>query len=125
MVSTGTLAGLINYLQCDFSSLFFLCSDPPPVVRQLTKRVKTPSHKSGLEKSKGCAFLEFSKASGLQNALRLHHSVLDGRKINVELSAGGGGKSAERIKKLQVKNAKLDVRIQPFERASSDNPVHI
>jgi hypothetical protein len=35
--------------------------------------------------------------------------VLDGRKINVELSAGGGGNSASRVKKLKVKNAKLDV----------------
>jgi len=61
------------------------------------------------ERSRGCAFLEFSKASGLQNALRLHHSELDGRKINVELSAGGGGKNEARVKKLKEKNAKLDV----------------
>jgi hypothetical protein len=61
------------------------------------------------ERSKGCAFLEFSKASGLQSALRLHHSELDGRQINVELSAGGGGKSEARMKKLKTKNAKLDV----------------
>lgn len=64
---------------------------------------------SSSEKSKGCAFLEFSKASGLQTALRLHHSELDGRKINVELSAGGGGKSDARMKKVKEKNAKLEV----------------
>lgn len=85
------------------------CPDPPPTVRQLTKRVQNLSATATKEKSRGCAFLEFSKASGLQSALRLHHSVLDGRTINVELSAGGGGNSASRVKKLKVKNAKLDV----------------
>lgn len=81
--------------------------DPPPTIRRLTSRSKGPTAKP--EKSKGCAFLEFTKASGLQNALRLHHSELDGRQINVELSAGGGGKSETRLKKLKEKNAKLDV----------------
>jgi nucleolar protein 6 len=85
------------------------CPDPPPMVRQLTKRVQNSSAK---EKSRGCAFLEFPKASGLQNALRLHHTVLDGRIINVELSAGGGGNNATRVKRLKTKNAKLDV--SPF-----------
>ena len=83
--------------------------DPPPVVRQLTKRVLNSSATATRERSRGCAFLEFHKASGLQSALRLHHSVLDGRKINVELSAGGGGNTAGRVKKLKAKNAKLDV----------------
>jgi len=85
------------------------CPDPSPTVRQLTKRVQNSSATATKEKSRGCAFLEFGEASGLQSALRLHHSVLDGRKINVELSAGGGGNSASRVKKLKVKNAKLDV----------------
>jgi len=75
------------------------------------------------EKSRGCAFLEFCKASGLQSALRLHHSVLDGRKINVELSAGGGGNSASRVKKLKVKNAKLDV--STFRTSSSRHYVDV
>lgn len=74
----------------------------------LTSRNKTPDP-SRPEKSKGCVFLEFSKASGLQTALRLHHSELNGRQINVELSAGGGGKSDQRMKKVKDKNAKLEV----------------
>jgi RNA recognition motif-containing protein len=82
--------------------------DPPPTIRRLTSRSKTPIM-SSTEKFKGCAFLEFSKASGLQTALRLHHSELGGRKINVELSAGGGGKSDARMKKVKEKNAKLEV----------------
>lgn len=97
----------------------FSCPDPPPTVRQLTKRVQNSSATATKEKSRGCAFLEFSKASGLQSALRLHHSVLDGRIINVELSAGGGGNSASRVKKLKVKNAKLDV--STFRSSSSQH----
>ncbi|PVG00935.1 hypothetical protein CPB86DRAFT_154736 [Serendipita vermifera] len=87
----------------------FSACDPPPSIRLLTSKKKNPDGTTKpTEKSKGCAFLEFSKASGLQNALRLHHSELDGRKINVELSAGGGGKSEARMKKVQEKNSKLD-----------------
>jgi len=95
------------------------CLDPPPMVRQLTKRVQNSSKTATKEKSRGCAFLEFPKASGLQSALRLHHSVLDGRKINVELSAGGGGNTVSRVKKLKAKNAKLDVsanRSLPYQQ---------
>ena len=84
-------------------------TDPPPTIRRLTSRKGPSATLQKPEKSKGCAFLEFAKASGLQNALRLHHSELDGRQINVELSAGGGGKSETRLKKLKEKNAKLDV----------------
>lgn len=58
-------------------------------------------------KSKGCAFLEFSAKTGLQQALKLHQSQLDGRLINVELTAGGGGKSESRISKLKERNKEL------------------
>ncbi|KAG8868076.1 hypothetical protein FS842_006565 [Serendipita sp. 407] len=98
----------------------FSACDPPPTIRRLTNRSK--SGNTGREKFKGCAFLEFSNATGLQTALRLHHSVLDGRKINVELSAGGGGKGEARIKKLKEKNAKLDKhRIRPTSEQYKGN----
>jgi nucleolar protein 6 len=43
----------------------------------------------------------------------LHHSVLDGRQINVELTAGGGGKSEARVAKLQQRNKALhDQRVR-------------
>lgn len=58
-------------------------------------------------KSKGCAFLEFSAKTGLQQALKLHQSQLEGRLINVELTAGGGGKSESRISKLKERNKEL------------------
>ncbi|KAI5121137.1 hypothetical protein M0805_007135 [Coniferiporia weirii] len=79
----------------------FAVCDPPPQVRLLTPKSSSAS------KSKGCAFLEFSHRNALQQALKLHQSELDGRRINVELTAGGGGKSEKRIDKLKERNRGL------------------
>lgn len=62
-----------------------------------------------MSKSKGYAFLEFTSASALQHALKLHHSTLGNRKINVELSAGGGGNSAVRKAKIEKARNKLNI----------------
>ncbi|KAI9846030.1 MAG: hypothetical protein M1838_001480 [Thelocarpon superellum] len=66
-------------------------------------------------RSKGYAFLEFPTYDRMTTCLQLfHHSMFkDGvspsRKINVELTAGGGGaKSTQRKEKLKVKNEKLN-----------------
>lgn len=61
-------------------------------------------------KSKGCAFLEFKHHGALQQGIKLHHSELDGRQINVELTAGGGGKGLARMKKLKERNKELEGR---------------
>jgi len=92
---TTTVEGISNH----FSSC-----DPPPDVRLLT-----PKNSAGKKttKSKGCAFLEFTSQQGLQQALKLHQSNLDGRMINVELTAGGGGTGETRMKKLQERNKDL------------------
>ncbi|GAA5994436.1 Nop6p [Rhodotorula paludigena] len=76
-----------------------------PAVRLLTP--KTSSDSSSKPASKGCAFLEFTSGTALQSALRLHHSTLSGRKINVELTAGGGGNSAARKAKIDEQRKKL------------------
>ena len=60
-----------------------------------------------INKSKGFAFLEFSAKSGLQQALKLHQSQLDSRMINVELTAGGGGKGEARLAKVRGRNKEL------------------
>ncbi|KAF8349703.1 hypothetical protein F5887DRAFT_942037 [Amanita rubescens] len=85
-------------------SKHFSSCDPPPDVRLLT-----PKDSAGKKttKSKGCAFLEFTSQQGLQQALKLHQSNLDGRMINVELTAGGGGTGETRMKKLQERNKDL------------------
>lgn len=75
-----------------------------PTVRLLTPK---PSPTATVAKSKGCAFLEFQLPIALQAALRLHESDLAGRKINVELTAGGGGNSAARKAKLDESRKRL------------------
>lgn len=87
--------------------------DPPPQIRLLTPKPKSPASASStlrattITKSKGCAFLEFSHRNALQQGLKLHGSTLDGRRINVELTAGGGGKSDNRVQKVQARNKHL------------------
>lgn len=58
--------------------------------------------------SKGCAFVEFTNGMSLQKALRFHHTMFHGRQINVELTAGGGGKSQQRKEKIKAKNESLE-----------------
>ncbi|KAF9654394.1 hypothetical protein BDM02DRAFT_3106767 [Thelephora ganbajun] len=97
----------------------FSSCDPPPTVR-----LPTPKTAKSSPKSKGYAFLEFADKKTLQQALRLHHSELEGRKINVELTAGGGGKSEHRVKKLQERNKDLHEqrkrRIEKRKSATTD-----
>jgi nucleolar protein 6 len=93
-----------------FLPLTWFQSDPPPTVRLPTLKATEPT-----SKSKGYAFLEFTEKQGLQVALKLHHSELEGRKINVELTAGGGGKSERRLNKVKERNKGLhDQRVRPF-----------
>jgi Na+-transporting NADH:ubiquinone oxidoreductase subunit NqrF len=45
--------------------------------------------------------------SFFQKALELHHSILCGRRINVEVTCGGGGKGEQRMTKLRSKIDKM------------------
>ncbi|KAK7694973.1 hypothetical protein QCA50_002161 [Cerrena zonata] len=83
----------------------FAACTPPPNVRLMAPKPSDNSRPTA--KSKGFAFLEFDHKLGLQQALKLHHSELEGRKINVELTAGGGGKSEHRIAKVKERNKEL------------------
>ncbi|KAK5117498.1 hypothetical protein LTR85_008883 [Meristemomyces frigidus] len=80
------------------------------------------------KKSKGFAFIEFENYDRMKTCLKLyHHSMFDpadypsqgtgpavkgqgkgARKINVELTAGGGGKKEGRMEKIKVKNVRLE-----------------
>ncbi|RFU28133.1 hypothetical protein B7463_g8190, partial [Scytalidium lignicola] len=92
----------------------------PTEVRHLTQ-------KDDPTKSKGCAFVEFEGYDHMKTCLKLyHHSMFDDgisppRKINVELTAGGGGNAKDRRAKIQEKNQKLNEqrirRIQEEEKA--------
>jgi nucleolar protein 6 len=46
----------------------------------------------------------------MQAALKLHHTTLASRRINVELTAGGGGKSNERASKIKERNDRVGVQ---------------
>ncbi|KAJ8140348.1 hypothetical protein OY671_006466 [Metschnikowia pulcherrima] len=65
-----------------------------------------------IRREKGIAFLEFDNdnqaiQSKMDHALGMHHSMFRNRKINVELTVGGGGNSDVRTQKLKEKNEKL------------------
>ena len=91
------------YNLIDSLSIYFL-ADPPPTIRLLTHTSTSGSQRS---KSKGCAFLEFTHRNALQQALKFHQSTLEGRMINVELTAGGGGKGGTRLAKVRERNKAL------------------
>ncbi|KAF4914843.1 putative RNA-binding protein [Colletotrichum viniferum] len=63
---------------------------------------------------RGIAFLEFSNGSNMRTCLdKMHHTEFDdglspARRINLELSAGGGGKSKFRREKIKSRNVQLD-----------------
>lgn len=70
-----------------------------------------------IRNDKHIAFLEFDgdkDPSGIQGrmdiALLQHRTLMrDNKRINVELTVGGGGNSQDRLNKLKEKNEKLDV----------------
>jgi nucleolar protein 6 len=91
------------------------------------KSIRLPSDKK-TGKGKGFAFLEFDGFDKMKTCLKLyHHSIFDpsvetedkeakpgqketgkGRRINVDLTVGGGGAGKERKEKIHAKNQKLD-----------------
>ncbi|GMM33321.1 Nop6 protein [Saccharomycopsis crataegensis] len=68
-----------------------------------------------IRQDKGIAFVEFkivddgssTLRSRMDIALTKHHSIFQNRRINVELTAGGGGNSKNRLEKIKEKNEKL------------------
>ena len=59
-------------------------------------------------KFRGFCFIECSTNEQFQKLLKMHHLKLKGRKINIEMSAGGGGNSASRKQKIKQKNEKIN-----------------
>ena len=56
-------------------------------------------------RSRGMAFVELDSEGDVHTALRLHKAPMDGRRINVERTVGGGGNKGERQAKLAVLRA--------------------
>ncbi|ODV89124.1 hypothetical protein CANCADRAFT_14824, partial [Tortispora caseinolytica NRRL Y-17796] len=68
-------------------------------------RLRQSKNKSG-----PYAFIEFEgheAPSRMDTALKLHHTVYLGNKINIELTVGGGGTTRARKEKLREKNKTL------------------
>lgn len=96
-----TAAGLAGHFEKEIGT--------KPSVRLLTTK-PTPAtrfHKASESRSRGIAFVEFPTSGALQAGLKLHHTELDGKVINVELTAGGGGATEERKKKIQERNERV------------------
>ncbi|XP_059149889.1 uncharacterized protein LOC131936826 [Physella acuta] len=69
------------------------------------KSIRIPRDKA-TDKGRGFAYMEFDGRISHGIALRLHQTTLGGRKINVEFTSIGGGKSEARKEKLRQKNHK-------------------
>ncbi|KAI0384374.1 hypothetical protein F5Y04DRAFT_248214 [Hypomontagnella monticulosa] len=75
-------------------------------------------HDAKTKKSRGIAFVEFGRYDHMKGCLKtLHHSIFtvpgkggkpEERRINVELTAGGGGNTKFRKEKIKAKNQKLN-----------------
>lgn len=70
------------------------------------KNIRIPQDKAK-QCSRGFAYIEFKDRISHGIALRLHHTTLAGRKINVEFTSIGGGKNENRKEKLRKKNEAL------------------
>jgi nucleolar protein 6 len=84
--------------EADLQTFFGDCK--PSSVRLITDKAT--------RKPKGFAFVEFTGSKNLEIALQKDKAKLKGRKVNIELTAGGGGsKSAVRKERIKSKNEKL------------------
>ncbi|KAG6119344.1 hypothetical protein E4U13_007814 [Claviceps humidiphila] len=76
--------------------------------------VRCLKNKDDANPCRGIAFVEFANVWSMRTCLdKFHHTIFEdgvsaGRKINVELTAGGGGSTKFRKDKIREKNVKLD-----------------
>ncbi|EPY51655.1 RNA-binding protein [Schizosaccharomyces cryophilus OY26] len=70
-------------------------------------QVRIPTEK-GTGRQRGYAFVEYinPRSDVISKALKFHHTLYKDRKINIELTAGGGGKKETRMNKIKEKNKK-------------------
>ncbi|KAG5928219.1 hypothetical protein E4U42_001103 [Claviceps africana] len=108
--------------------------------------VRCLTNKGDAKPCKGIAFVEFANVWSMRTCLdKFHHSLFEdgvsaARKINVELTAGGGGSTQFRKDKIRDKNIKLDEnrakRIdkeksakqdggKEAERGTEDDPINV
>lgn len=71
--------------------------------------IRMPTDKA-TKLAKGFAFVEFGSGKDLTFALGFHKTMIENRRINVELTAGGGGNSKNR--KLKIANKKQELALE-------------
>ncbi|XP_014785255.1 uncharacterized protein LOC106879991 [Octopus bimaculoides] len=81
------------------------------------KKVRIPTER-GTNKPRGFAYIEFKDRISHKIGLRLHHTHLNGRQINVEFTSIGGN-NPRRREKLQQKNLKLSKMKKEFPKGES------
>ena len=76
--------------------------DKEKAAKRIAKKSEEKDEVAASSRNKGFAFAEFQDPELMYECLKLHHTDLDGRRINVLRSAGGGKASrAEKIKLRQ------------------------
>ena len=70
------------------------------IITPETLKVRLLTDEKKKNRSRGMAFVETNDPELSYQLLKLHHTNLDGRRINVERSAGGGKKSKARKEKI-------------------------
>ncbi|KAB8356539.1 hypothetical protein FH972_024122 [Carpinus fangiana] len=102
--------GNLPYTTTDEALATHFASVKPAAIRHITK--PGSSNTNGFPESKGYAFVEFEDYDRLKTCLKSFHRsefTCGGkmRQMNVELTAGGGGKGEARKEKTRAKNEKL------------------
>ena len=72
------------------------------IITKDAMKIRIPKDDKAKEKSKGFAFVEFEDPEIMYECLKMHHTPMNGRRINVIRSAGGG-KAAKAEKHKQRK----------------------
>lgn len=75
---------------------------------------------SSTKKSRGMAFVELSTPELMYGCLKLHKTMLEGRRINVEKSAGGGKHSEQRKDKLKSFRTQQETYIESMVKKMMD-----
>ena len=73
-------------------------------------------------KFRGFCFVECPTNDQYQKLIKMHHLKLLGRKINVEISAGGGGNSETRKNKIKQKNEKISKYRKSLHESMKKSP---
>ncbi|RHY34444.1 hypothetical protein DYB32_001333 [Aphanomyces invadans] len=76
------------------------------------------------KKFKGTAFIEVKDSAALGAALSRHHSLLNNRRINVELTANGGGTKSE-LRQTRIKDLRDKQKVKQVEKVQALLQKHV